>query len=213
MSYKIIKRDLIREIRKCDLCLRSLNSFKAYFLEDAITGKIILAGPKCALNNINEGESLADFPDFTNFTTTLQTHDGGGHGSSGREDTVDNAKQRALEYLILREELLPKELKYSYHVLAKLYQKNKLEGLSSDDVKHINHIETKAPEDLKLSHLKKIYNYLFWIDVAISRIPEDKASYLIDVRKSIIKYKNITENQKKAINKWLKRIDGVPQLK
>lgn len=83
MGYKIIKKDLIGEPRRCDLCLRTLTSFKAYFLEDTVTGKIIITGPKCELNNINEGESLADCPDFTNFTRTLQTHDGGGNGNFG----------------------------------------------------------------------------------------------------------------------------------
>jgi hypothetical protein len=143
----------------------------------------------------------------------MQTHDSGGHGNFGNEDVVDNVTRQAIEYLMLREEILPKELNCSYQVLAALYQKHKREGLSSEEVNHINNIEAKAPPDLKLSHLKKIYNYLFWINVAISRTPREKATFLIDVRKSIINHKNITENQKKAINKWLERIAGVPQLK
>jgi hypothetical protein len=213
MYYKIVRRDLISEVRKCDLCPNKLTSFKAYVLQHDVTGEIKFAGPKCALKNISKGESLDDCPDFTNFTVNLQTHDGGGHGNASSKDVVDDAKQRAIEYLMLREEILSEEFKCTYHVLEMLYQKHKNEGLSPEDVKHINNIEAKAPQDLKLSHLKKIYNYLFWINVAISRTQENKANFLIDVRKSIIKFKKMTENQKKAINKWLERIDGVPQLK
>ena len=214
MGYKIVKKDLINDIKKCNFCHKSLTAFKAYVLEDLASGKIIFAGRKCAQDNISEGDSLEDCPDFTNFTTSTQTHDGGGgHGNFGKEDAVDNLTRQAIEYLMLREEILPKDLNCSYQILTALYQKYKGGKLSAEDVKHINNIQAKAPKDLKLSHLKKIYNYLFWIDVAISKTPEEKAKFLIDMRQYIIKNKKITEAQKRGINRWLKRIAGVPQLK
>ena len=85
MEYKLLKRDLISEMKRCDFCHKPLNSYKAYVLRDLKSGEIILAGPKCARNHINKGESLDECPDFTNFTITIETHDGGGHGNIDRQ--------------------------------------------------------------------------------------------------------------------------------
>ena len=218
MGYTVIRKDFTTGPQKCDLCSRPLASFKAYIMQDISTGEIIFAGPKCALKNLHKGQSLSGVPDLTTFTTTLNTRPGGTskstlHGNIGSENVVDQEKQRALEYLMLREEKLSKVLNCSYHVLAQLYQKYRNGGLSPDDINHINNIEAKAPEGLALSRLKEIYNALFWIDVAIPKIPKDKTTFLINVRESIIKHKNITDRQKEGINGWLDKIHGVVRLK
>jgi hypothetical protein len=66
---------------------------------------------------------------------------------------------------------------------------------------------------LKLASLQRCYNYLFWIDVGINKLPSDKIDFLRSVREDLVNSGRITEAQKKAVNRWLSNIDGVPQLK
>lgn len=215
MSYIVIRKDLTMGLQKCDLCSRPLNSLKAYVMEDTLTGKIILAGPTCALKNLADGYSLSGVPDFSTFTETVNTHLGGGHGNVGSKNVVDQddqEKQRALEYLLLREEKLPKEMKLSYKALYDVYKKNKINELPLEKIKFINNFEAKAPVNLKLSSLKKIYNDLHWIDVGISQIPAGK-TFFSSIRKSLIEKQNLSTKQIDGVNKWLIHIPSVPPLK
>ena len=114
---------------------------------------------------------------------------------------------------MLRENKLVNELKCSYSVLKEYYEKLNSQGLSRSDIQHINNISAKAPDNLSPLTLQKIYNYLFWIDVGIEKLPSEKTAFLVGVRKTIISKGRITEKQKTSINKWLEHINGVPQLK
>lgn len=100
-----------------------------------------------------------------------------------------------------------------YSALKGYYIKYKKEPLIDADICHIDNIEAKDPEKLRLSNLQKCYNYLFWIDVGIEKLPAGKAKFLSDVRRSLVNSGKITQAQKVAVNKWLVNIPGVPQLK
>ncbi|TXD96277.1 hypothetical protein ES754_11650 [Psychrobacter frigidicola] len=217
MTYKVIRRDLTETTRKCDFCPRYLISLKAYVLENVETNELFYAGPKCAKNNVGDN-SLFGVPDLTKFT--MATGNREDSSIDGRGSTDINNRQRkaieerkAIEYLMLRENKLVNELNCSYSVLREYYQKSKIQKLSESDIIHINNIAYKAPEHLTLSVLQKIYNYLFWIDVGIAKLDSGKTDFLVNVRRTIVSKRKITEGQKLAINRWLENIDGVPQLR
>ena len=211
VSYKVIRRDLTETTRQCDFCPKYLTSLKVYVLRNSETGELSYAGPTCAKNNAGN-DSLSGVPDLTKFTSSTGDREGGGTSGQGR-NAVDNPEKKALEYLALREEKLVSELKCSYTVLKDYYKKSKTQKLSEPDIRHINNIASKAPENLTLASLQRIYNYLFWIDIAIEKLPKDKTKFLTSVRKALTSKGKISDNQKRAINKWLENIDGVPQLK
>ncbi|WP_419811056.1 hypothetical protein [Bacterioplanoides sp.] len=211
MPYQVIRRDLTETTRKCDFCPKYLTSLKAYVLKDLETGKLSYAGPTCAINKAGEG-SISGVPDLTKFTSATNTREVGGPIGQGRAGENDPEK-RAVEYLMLREYKLVNELKCSYLVLREYYEKLNSQGLSESDIRHINNIAAKAPENLTLATLQKIYNYLFWIDVGIGKLPPEKNDFLVGVRKTIVSKGKISERQKISINRWLENIDGVPQLK
>lgn len=211
MAYEVIRRDLTETTRKCDFCPRFLTSLKAYVLRNVETGELHYAGPACAKGKAGE-EALSGVPDLTKFTMAVMNHDGGGSGGPGGR-AIDNPEKDAVEYLTLREGKLAHELNCSYQVLREYYKKYQDQGLSDSDVEHINNIASKAPDSLTPSVLQRIYNFLFWIDVGIERLPAEKTEFLVGVRNTIIARGRITENQRSAINSWLQNIDGVPQLK
>jgi hypothetical protein len=211
VKYQVIRRDLTETTRKCDFCPKNLTSLKAYVLKSLETGELSYAGPTCAKNNAGE-DALSGVPDLTKFTLSANDREGGGTGGrSGASE--DNPIKKAIEYLMLREHKLAKELKCSYSVLKEYYEKHNSDGLSESDISHINRIAAKAPEDLRLPALQRIYNYLFWIDVAINKLPLEKTDFLTGVRSTIVSKGKISERQTSSINKWLGNIDGVPQLK
>ena len=213
VPYKVIRRDLTETTRKCDFCPKDLTSLKAYVLEDCETGMLSYAGPTCAKNNAGE-DALTGIPDLTKFTSATNEHKGGGGGVGNKNGThADNPQKRAIEYLTLREEKLVDELNCSYKILKNYYEKHKTQGLSETDISHINNIATKAPENLSLSTLQKIYSYLFWIDVGIEKLPKDKTEFLRSIRQALVLKGKISDKQKSALNKWLENIQGVPQLK
>jgi hypothetical protein len=215
MTYKPLRKDLTETTRKCDFCPNYLTSLKAYVLEEIGTGKIAYAGPTCAKNNITLGHTLAGIPDLTKYTLPHgegESRVAGGAGGSGGS-LIDDPNRRALEYLALREEKLSGELKCSYSALKDYYIKSKTETLTDAEVRHINNIEAKAPDQFRLASLQKFYNYLFWIDVGIEKLPKEKTEFLSSVRSTLINKGNISESQKNAVNNWLKKIPGVPQLK
>lgn len=211
MLYQVIRRDLTETTRRCDFCPQYLTSLKAYVLKDLETGELSYAGPTCAINNAGEG-STSGIPDLTKFTLATNDRVGGGTVGQGGA-TTDNPEKSAIEYLTLRENKLVDELKCSYPILKEYYEKHNSQGLSDSDVRHINNIASKAPENLSPAVLQRIYNYLFWIDVGIEKLPADKTDFLVGVRNTIVSKGKISEKQKAAINRWLENIDGVPQLK
>lgn len=214
MRYQVIRRDLTETTRKCDFCPQYLTSLKAYVLKDLETGKLSYAGPTCEKNNAGEG-STSGIPDLTKFTLSKKYREVGGSGGRGGRGGASefNPEKIAIEYLVLRECKLVEELNCSYLVLKKHYEKYSAEGLSESDVRHINNIAAKAPDNLSPASLQKIYNYLFWIDVAIEKLPAEKTNFLVGVRKSIVAKGKISEKQTSSINKWLENVNGVPQLK
>lgn len=213
MPFKPLRKDLTETSRRCDFCPKFLTSLKAYVLEDEETGRTLYAGPVCAKNNVGS-YSLTGIPDLTKFTMPNGDgeNSGGGIGFSGGGSVVD-PRQKALEYLLLREEKLAHVMNTSYSVLEKYYIKTKKEELTENEVRHINNIEAKAPEKLKLLNLQKCYNYLFWLNVGIEKLATEKADYLRSVRNNLINNLEISQNQKIGVNNWLVNISGVPQLK
>lgn len=214
MSYKPLRKDLTETTRRCDFCPKFLTSLKAYVLEDKGSGRIAYAGPTCAKKNIGANYTLVGIPDFTKFTLPNGEGEGGagGTGGSSGSNSADPNRQ-ALEYLVLREEKLADEMHASYSALKNYYSKSKTESLTEAEVRHINSMEAKAPEKFRLANLQKCYNYLFWIDVGIERLPEAKTEFLRKIRRSLVSNGEISQAQKAAVNKWLVNITGVPQLK
>lgn len=211
MTYKVIRRDLTEITRKCDFCPRYLISLKAYVLENVESNELFYAGPKCAKNNAGDN-SLLNVPDLTKFTMATGNREDGSIDGRGSTN-INNSERKAIEYLMLRENKLVNEFNCSYSVLRKYYKKSKIQKLSESDIIHINNIAYKAPEHLTLSMLQKIYNYLFWIDVGITKLNSGKTDFLTNVRRTIVSKRKITEGQRLAINRWLENIDGVPQLR
>ena len=130
-----------------------------------------------------------------------------------REAALPLMLKKTLRVLVLRESKLVNELNCSYSVLKEYYKKYNRQALSQTDFTHINNIASKAPESLTLLVPQRIYSYLFWIDVAVKKLPSGKTDFLVNVRKTIASKGKITDTQKVAINKWLENIEGVPQLK
>lgn len=214
MAYKPLRKDLTETTRRCDFCPKFLTSLKAYVLEEEGSGRIAYAGPTCAKDNIGTNYTLAEIPDLTRFTLPNGKSEGGagGSGGSGGSTSADSNRQ-ALEYLLLREEKLAEEMQASYLALRNYYIKSKIESLTDAELRHINNIEAKAPGKFRLANLQKCYNYLFWIDVGIERLPAEKTEFLSNIRRVLVSNGEITQSQKTAANKWLKNIQGVPQLK
>jgi hypothetical protein len=212
MGYKALRKDLTETTRKCDFCESYLTSLKAFVLEDESTGSIAYAGPTCAKNKLGKGFTLSGIPDLTKFTLSDNIRDTNSGGGKGGRKSLDPVRL-AIEYLTLREEKLKDVMKTSYSVLKGYYNVSKSRSLTEAEVLHINNIEAKSPDSLKLASLQRCYNYLFWIDVGINKLPSDKIDFLRSVREDLVNSGRITEAQKKAVNRWLSNIDGVPQLK
>ncbi len=214
MSYRPLRKDLTETSEKCAFCSRYLKSLKAYVLQDIKTGEVVFSGPDCAKKNLAVGHSLKGIPDLTKFTsaTASRSSTSSGGGNTGTRHT-DIERQSAIEYLCLRESKLSSMINCSYPVLANYYQEYLKGELSEDAIRHIKNIEKKTPESLKLGVLQKCYNYVFWIDIAISRLDEDKRSFLNSIRRTVLARKNLSTDQFISLNAWLKNIDGVPQLK
>ena len=214
MSFKPLRKDLTETTRRCDFCPKFLTSLKAYVLEEEGSGRIVYAGPTCAKNNIGANYTLVGIPDLTKFTLPNGEGEGGVGGAGGSSGSISaDPNRQALEYLLLREEKLADEMHTSYLALRNYYSKSKTESLTETEVRHINSIEAKAPEKFRLANLQKCYNYLFWIDVGIEKLPEAKTEFLRNVRRSLLSNGEISQAQKVAVNKWLVNIPGVPQLK
>lgn len=214
MSFKPLRKDLTETTRRCDFCPKFLTSLKAYVLEEEETGRIAYAGPTCAKNNIGANFTIVGIPDLTRFTLSNGEGEGGadGIGGTGGSNSSD-PNQQALEYLILREEKLAYGMHTSYSILKNYYSKSKTESLTEAEVRHINNIEANAPEKFRLANLQKCYNYLFWINVGIEKLPAEKTEFLNSVRQSLLSNGEISQTRKVAVNKWLVNIPGVPQLK
>jgi len=214
MSFKPLRKDLTETTRRCDFCPKFLTSLKAYVLEEEVSGRIAYAGPTCAKNNIGANYTLVEIPDLTRFTLSSGEgeREAGGAGGSGGSNSTDPNRQ-ALEYLLLREEKLASEMPTSYSVLKNYFIKSKTESLTEAEVRHINNIEAKAPEKFRLTNLQKCYNYLFWMNVGIERLPAEKTEFLSNIRRSLVSHGEISLAQKVAVNKWLVNIPGVPLLK
>lgn len=213
MAYKPLRKDLTETTQKCDFCPRFLTSLKAYVLEDTETGKIAYAGPKCAEENLAHGYSIKGIPDLTKFTLSKDVGNENGGGGGNKAGAIDSPRRQAIEYIILREEKLVSELNCSYPVLKDYYESMRDKELTDSEISHINNIENKAPHNLKLSVLQRCYNYLFWIDIAIDKLPDNKTDFLKDIRSKVARRTTLTNEQKTAVNKWLENIDGVPCLK
>ncbi|MGZ3845690.1 MAG: hypothetical protein ACXVBJ_11610 [Flavisolibacter sp.] len=215
MSFKPLRKDLTETTRGCDFCSNFLTSLKAYILEEEGTGRIAYAGPTCARTNIGANYTLVGIPDFTRFTLPNGKGEGGGGVGAGGSSGIsaEDPYRQALEYLLLREEKLADEMQTSYSVLKNYYFKSKTELLTEGEVRHINNIEAKAPKKFRLANLQRCYNYLFWIDLGIERLPAEKTEFLSSVRRDLINDGEISQDQKIGVNKWLVNIPGVPQLK
>lgn len=214
MDYKALRKDLTDDTQKCHFCPNHLTSLKAYVLEDLGSGQTVYAGPVCAKKNIGPEEKLSSLPDLTRFTDTANEGNGaGGSGGGGGGESVRDDRKFALEYLLLREQKLVGVLKSSYKVLRDYYLQSLNRSLTDAEVSHIVNIEAKAPNHLRLTSLQRCYNYLFWIDLAIERVDPDKVAFLKSVRDTLIRTHEISVAQREAVNRWLKNIAGVPQLK
>lgn len=212
MKYKALQRDLTESTEKCYFCGRPLRSLTAYILKETNSDNMVYSGRKCAADNIDDPSSLSDIPDFTRYTKVTSQSDGsGGSGGTGGANVV-NTKRNAMEYLILREDKLREIPNCSYHVLKKYYEKSRKQELSEDELEHINNIEAKAPGRIRRQTLHKIYNYLFWIDVAIEKLSPKERQFLEGIRAYIIEKSRITKAQKVGVNNWLKNIDGCPSI-
>ncbi len=213
MTYKPLRKDLTETSEKCAFCPKHLRSLKAYVLKNTQTGEIVLSGPECAKKHLAEGFSLKGIPDLTKYTSATGTRTSGGTGGGGNSSSENADEKRAIEYLELRERKLADKINSSWEVLSDFY-KSYLEGnLTPEIVRSINNIERKAPDNLKLNTLQKCYNYLFWIDVGIEKLDEDKRAFLLSIRNTILARKQLSQKQFDAMNRWLENIDGVPQLK
>ncbi|MBA2799152.1 MULTISPECIES: hypothetical protein [Aeromonas] len=211
MPYQVMRRDLTDTTRKCDFCPQYLSSLKAYVLKDLETGKLFYAGPTCAKNKAGEGSTVG-VPDLTKFTLSANDRECSGSGGQGGTSEV-NPEKNAIEYLLLRELKLVSELNCSYSVLKNYYEKYCSTELSEADVRHVNNIAARAPDNLSPHSLQRTYNCLFWIDVAIEKLPPEKTDFLKGVRKTILSKGKVYDKQISSINKWFKNINGVPQLK
>lgn len=185
MTYRPLRKDLTETTRTCNFCPNPLTSLKAYVLEEIKTGKLAYAGPTCARNNVAHGYSLEGLPDLTKFTIpNAAGSKGGGGGGGANAPATDEPRRRAVEYLMLREEKLVSDLG-SFDVLRTYYGALKERDLTDREVAHVNNIEKKAPEKLKLLKLQRMYNYLFWLDVAVSKLSEEKVGFLSDIRTKV----------------------------
>lgn len=217
MSYKPIRKDLTEIGEDCHFCNTKLRSLKAYVLQNIDTGLLVMAGPVCAKRHISDEFTLKGLPDLTKFTSATGHRESGGGGGAGGGSTKDSERRRAIEYLQLREEKLTADVSCSWHVLTKHYQSYLKGELSEIGVNHINNIEKKAPDGLKLAVLQKCYNYLFWIDVALSKVDTIKSNFprefLSSIRRLVVARKTLTPLQFKKLNEVLSQLDGIPQLK
>lgn len=219
--YKPLRIDLTDSIEKCAFCPNSLRSYKSRVLENMITGEIVNAGPHCAAKYIAEGYSLRGIPDLTRFTKSLEVRDNShsarekGDSYSQNRESLDKDRQRAIEYLLLREAKL-KEIRanISYKPLAGYYKKHLDIELEDSEIRHINNIEAKAPESLKLLYLQQAYNTYFWVNIAVDKLKDNVDKDFLDgIKQWVADGKILTDAQLNGINNWLKNIDGSPVLK
>jgi len=222
MSYRPIKKDFTEGTVKCFFCNRPLKSLKTYILENIYNNELVNSGPTCAAKNLDKQYNLNIIPDLTKYTLSTQTEDeeelfsnnDNGKRNNSTLTTEDRNLRTAIEYLELRENKLAENFQTSYPTLKNyytIYQNTRI--LDSDSVNHILNIEKKAPENYKLRNLQMCYNYSFWLIISIKKLDKEANNFLSPVYEYLKKKMRITEKQKNGINNWLKKLDGIPQLK
>lgn len=212
MSYKPLRKDLTEDHELCEFCKKPLRSMKAFILKHERDNRIVFSGPTCAQRAISQNYTLKGLPDLTKFTQSDETSSSG-RGNGVGINSAQDPQRAAHEYLELREGKLASSFKCSFHILRQYYEKLEREPLTDDEINHINNIERRAPAELKRSTLQRCYNYLFWLDAAIAKLPEEKKSYLSWKRKHLIANKTLSKDELIKVNNWFRNIHGIPQLK
>ena len=153
------------------------------------------AGKTCCKKELKI-DNFNEIPDFTRFKKTSKdaTH----HNLHLKYENIEDIKNKtsrkktALEYLLLREEILEiPNLKY--HVLTDIYAISKIRELESSEIEHIINIEKNAPKKLKLFNLLKVYSYLYHLKIALTYEPNNR--FLNDVKNHLIKYSELSDKQ------------------
>ncbi len=211
--YKLIRKDFLDQNQKCIFCSSPLSTGVAYFLEDKSKNKIVYAGKTCCKKELKI-DNFNEIPDFTRFKKTSKdaTH----HNLHLKYENIEDIKNKtsrkktALEYLLLREEILEiPNLKY--HILTDIYAISKIRELESSEIEHIINIEKNAPKKLKLFNLLKVYSYLYHLKIALTYEPNNR--FLNDVKNHLIKYSELSDKQTDAINKTLKNHNSLSLIK
>lgn len=222
MTYIPLKKDLTEGTEICNFCDKPLNSLTAYILKNIENNCIVYAGPTCAKKNISSKYNIKLVPDLTKFTLSAKPNEDSliritNNENKTRNSTLtddDKKYKRAIEYIELRENKLNKNFNTSYQILEEYYKEylinNKLE---KQTIEHILNIEKKAPNELKLDNLQKCYNYSFWISAGIKKLDKDATNFLSSILKYLETNLKISEKQKIGVNKWLKNLDNIPQIK
>ncbi|OSQ39626.1 hypothetical protein [Thalassospira mesophila] len=206
-----IRKDFIFSAT-CHECGRALTSNVAVIALDD-EGNELAFGPTCirkVLDNAAE-QKLKDIPDFTkaikltpisgkekNSTLSEKSH-------LARADKL--LKQKALTYLILRQEKVPG---VSYEVLAEYLKKYKSgQDLTDGEIRHILNIERKfAGSRLGEKNLMTVYAYLRCIDQALPYIHEDKRNFLESIKKQLLTKYYLTSTQVEKTGEWISRVPG-----
>lgn len=219
MTYIPIKKDLTEGTETCEFCGKRLKSLTAFNLKNTETNDIVFAGETCAKRNIPLDYNIKLIPDFTKFTLSVNENEKlsiSDTRKSNKSELTEEEKdyKKAIEYIELRENKLQENFETSYPILKEYYNEYLLNNiLGANEIKHILNIENKAPEKLKLNNLQKCYNYSFWINVAINKLDKEANVFLISIQKYLEKNFKISEKQKIGVNKWLKNLNGIPQIK
>lgn len=219
MNYRPLKKDLTDGTQKCHFCNRPLSSLKAFILEDEKTKEIVFSGPKCAKENIDRKYNLKLIPDLTKYTLAFNDKDSVSRSHLKERNLLNLTQEeinfrKAIEYLELRENKLAEDFNTSFFVLNEYYLFYLENGfLNKNQVQHILNIENKSPNNFKLINLQKCYNYIFWINKGISILDDKADDFLIPIRIYLTNNLKISEKQKNGVNKWLKNLEGIPQLK
>lgn len=219
MSYRPLKKDLTNGTQNCHFCGVAIRSLKAYILENIDSKEKVFSGPDCAKQNIHSDYKLGLIPDLTKYTLALSKKEGSSTNRAGDRTNLKSTDEeqnlrKAIEYLELRENKLAQFFNTSFPKLKNYFNSYLISGeLKKDEIQHILNIEKNAPDTLKLINLQKCYNYFFWIDIGIGKLGGVADEFLIPIKNYLIKNLKISEKQKIGVNKWLKNIDGVPQLK
>lgn len=213
-DYVVDRLDFVTAGTRCSACKRPLTSGSAYIIKGP-DGQEHPFGPKCISRKAPRYRDQI-FPDLTRASKSLPSENETGEQGASRKTSIDFSATAEEEYLRLRFEKMAGFNIPAFEPLKKVYERYTQEGNLSDSDRQfvyrlLQNVSTKRPE-LSAENMQACYAFDHWLSESIKKLPEEHRAYLVSIQSSLRKRLYLTSGQVSGANKWLAKLEGMPEL-